>query len=197
MEKVISNAAQNNPAAFFNLISHPFKFKMYLLKNLPAAYFSGLKVKEATPSYCTVSIAFKWFTRNPFRSTYFACLSMAAELSTGILAMAAVYKKQPAVSLLVIGIEGKFYKKATGISWFTCNEGSKFSEAVQQALTSGQPQEVKASSVGKNDKGELVAEFWITWSFKVKAASSSDLSMLVKEATFENNSLSQDDKPYS
>lgn len=168
MENVLSNAAQHDTAAFFSLINHPVKFRLYLLKNLPAAYFSGLKIVEADASACSVTLPFKWFTKNPFRSTYFACLSMAAELSTGVLAMAHVYKRKPSVSMLVTGIEGKFHKKATGLTTFQCRDGEKIEEAIATASSTKSPQEVKAYSIGKNASGETLAEFWITWSFKVK-----------------------------
>jgi hypothetical protein len=168
MEKTLQNAAEHNTAAFFSLINHPLKFRLYLLKNLPAAYFSGLKIVQANAGACTVSIPFKWFTQNPFRSTYFACLSMAAELSTGVLAMAHVHKRQPAISMLVTNIEGRFTKKATGITLFYCNDGEQINNAIRTAISSQLPQEIKAYSVGRNNAGEVVAEFWITWSFKVK-----------------------------
>ncbi|HUC80597.1 MAG TPA: DUF4442 domain-containing protein [Flavisolibacter sp.] len=168
MQQTSSNAATHQTAAFFSLINHPVKFRLYLLKNLPAGYFSGLKIVHANPSSCAASIPFKWLTQNPFRSTYFASLSMAAELSTGVLAMAQVYKRKPAVSMLVTGIEGKFYKKATGLTIFQCDDGGKISDAVANTISSKTAQEVKAHSVGKNKEGEVVAEFWITWSFKAK-----------------------------
>lgn len=168
MEKVIHPAAADNAAAFFSLLNHPVKLKLYLLKNVPAAYFSGVKILSANLVACNTSVPFRWFTKNPFRSTYFACLSMAAELSTGVLAMANVYKRAPAVSLLVTGLEAKFYKKATGVSLFTCGDGDKFREAVEAAVATGSSQEVRAHSVGVNEAGEVIAEFWITWSFKVK-----------------------------
>ena len=169
MENFTEKATESQAAAFFSLINNPLKLRFFLFKSLPAAYFSGLKVKEASPGSCTVSIPFKWFTKNPFRSTYFACLSMAAELSTGVLAMAHVHKRRPSVSMLVTAIEGKFHKKAAGISFFTCNDGIRFKGAVQASIASGQPQEIKAHSIGVNSAGERVAEFWITWSFKVKS----------------------------
>lgn len=168
MNKTFVNAVEHDTAAFFSLINHPHKFRLYLLKNLPAGYFSGLKIRGATPSSCTVSIPYKWFTRNPFRSTYFASLSMAAELSTGVLAMAHVYKRKPAISMLVTGIEGKFYKKATGLTFFQCNDGERISETIVSAISLAVPQEIKAHSIGKNKEGEVVAEFWIIWSFKVR-----------------------------
>lgn len=168
MENSLVQTGMQNNTAFFSLINHPLKFRLYLLKNLPAAFFSGLKIIKANAVSCTVSIPFKWFTKNPFRSTYFACLSMAAELSTGVLAMAHVYKKQPAVSMLVTGIEGKFYKKATGLTLFTCNDGEAISTTIATAIDLAATRQVTAKSIGKNEAGEVVAEFWVTWSFKVK-----------------------------
>ena len=168
MDKLIENAADNNRAAFFSLINHPVKFRLYLLKNLPAGYFSGLKLVMATSESCIVSIPFKWFTKNPFNSTYFACLSMAAEMSTGILAMGHLYKRSPKVSMLVVGIEGKFYKKATATIYFTCNEGGSIRQIIEKAIASNEGQSIRVLSSGYNQANDLVAEFWITWSFKAK-----------------------------
>lgn len=162
------NASASSAGAFFSLLNHPLKFRLYLLKNLPAAYFSGLKILQANTVSCIVSVPFKWFTRNPFRSTYFACLSMAAEMSTGLLAMSHLYKRKPAVSMLVTATEAKFYKKATGRTAFQCGDGKAIEEAIAKALSSAAPQVLKTHSVGRNAEGEAVAEFWITWSFKAK-----------------------------
>jgi hypothetical protein len=117
---------------------------------------------------CEVTIPYKWFSQNPFRSTYFACLSMAAEMSTGVLSMAYVYRKSPAISMLVTAIEGSFLKKATGITTFTCEDGPLIRQAIADAITSGEGRQVKARSTGRNADGNEVAEFYITWSFKAK-----------------------------
>lgn len=167
MESIHDSTAKSS-AAFFRLISNPFKFRLFLLKNLPAAYFSGLKIKTATREGSVISVPYKWFTRNPFRCTYFACLSMAAEMSTGILAMANTYKRSPKISMLVTGIEGAFYKRATGVSFFICEEGDAIEQAVEQTIKTKQPQSIKVSSSGFNEQKELVAEFWVKWSFKMK-----------------------------
>src|ERR1700712_5460295 len=90
---------------FLALVQNPIKFLFFLITKLPAAYFSGIRVKSADTSQAIVTVPYKWFTKNPFRSTYFACLSMAAEMSTGLLAMAYTYQKQPAISLLVVKTE--------------------------------------------------------------------------------------------
>lgn len=152
--------------AFFRMIRNPVKLRLFLLRNLPAAYFSGLRVVAATEPVCTVSVPFRWFTQNPFRSTYFACLSMAAELSTGVLAMAQVWQRQPRVSMLVTAMDSRFYKKAKGLTLFTCNDGMLIRQAVAEAMATGAAQVVRVHTEGRSEAGELVAEFWFEWSFK-------------------------------
>lgn len=158
----------SNSSSFFNAIRHPLRSRLFLLANLPSAYFAGLRVTEADADRCAVTVPYKWFTRNPFRSTYFACLSMAAEMSTGVLAMAQVYKTQPPVSMLVIRTEAEYFKKATGHTRFVCSDGPAIRDAIYKAQTTGEAQTIRACSVGSNPAGEKVAEFFITWSFKVK-----------------------------
>ena len=106
---------------------------MYLLYKLPAAFFSGIKVKECTAGKMYTSVPYKWLTQNPFRSTYFASLAMAAEMSTGALALSNIYKKKPAISMLVTKMEANYFKKATGITFFTCEEGLQIANAVNEA----------------------------------------------------------------
>ncbi|HEX7906150.1 MAG TPA: DUF4442 domain-containing protein [Chitinophagaceae bacterium] len=158
-----------NTTAFIKIIRHPVKFRMFLLTKLPSAYFAGVRVKEVDEKRCVVTVPFKWFSQNPFRSTYFACLSMAAEMSTGALALAHLYKIQPAVSMLVVKVESEYFKKAIDQSTFSCGDGELIQKAIEETIASGEPRSVRAHSIGKNKNGEVVAEFYITWSFKVKS----------------------------
>jgi hypothetical protein len=167
MNSIVSNAPGMSLAAFFSLVKHPLKFRIFLFKNLPAAYFSGLKIEWINETKSAVSIRYKWFTRNPFRCTYFACLSMAAEMSTGVLAMAHTYRRSPRISMLVTGIEGKFYKKATGLTRFICDEGKSIQQTIE-TLVAGESKSITVLTSGFNEKDELIAEFGITWSFKSK-----------------------------
>ena len=169
MNSTENKAVKIGSTAFFAMVRSSWKFRLFMLQKLPAAYFSGLKLEHADEEKSTVSIPFKWLTQNPFRSTYFASLSMAAEMSTGILAMAHVYKRKPAVSMLVTSVEGKFYKKAVSRTFFTCLQGGEIQQAIMAAISLQQPQSIRALSSGYNSNNELVAEFWITWSFKLKA----------------------------
>jgi hypothetical protein len=157
------------PASFSRTATNPFLFRLFLLSRLPAAFFAGLKITLLDTDTCTVTVPYKWFTRNPFRSTYFACLAMAAEMSTGALVMNLVYKRTPPVSMLVVHLEANYAKKATGRTSFTCTDGPAIRSAIETALTTGEGQTVRARSAGTNANNELVAEFYITWSFKVKS----------------------------
>ena len=153
---------------FINLVKHPFKFSMYLFYNLPAAFFSGIKIREYTQDKCVTSVPHKWLTQNPFRSTYFASLAMAAEMSTGALALSNIYKKEPAISMLVTAMEANYFKKAVGITYFTCEDGPQITNAVNQASSSMDGKTIKVKTIGKNKDGDLIAEFLFTWSFKSK-----------------------------
>jgi hypothetical protein len=157
-----------NTFKFIKLMKHPVKFRMFLLTKLPAAYLAGVRVREVDEKHCVVTVPYKWLSQNPFRSTYFACLSMAAEMSTGCLAMAHLYKSNPPVSMLVVKVDSEYFKKATGQTRFVCEEGDLFQKAIEETIASGEAKTVKAKSVGTNKEGEVVAEFYITWSFKAK-----------------------------
>jgi hypothetical protein len=159
----------SNATTFFKLIKHPIKFRLFLLSKLPSAFFSGVRVVDVNEEMCSVKVPYKWFSQNPFKSTYFACLSMAAEMSTGVLALAHIHNRKPSVSMLVQKIEGNFVKKATGVTTFICNDGLAIQNTIEDAVNTGEGKTITATAIGKNQAGEVVAEFFITWSFKGKA----------------------------
>jgi hypothetical protein len=51
---------------------------------------------------------------------------------------------------------------------FTCEDGDKIEAAIEKAIESGDGTGIVTRSVGTNSNNEVVAEFQITWSFKVK-----------------------------
>jgi Domain of unknown function (DUF4442) len=153
---------------FIKMMKNPVKFKKFLFSRLPSAFFSGLKIKEIDETRCIVSVPYKWFSKNPFRSTYFACLAMAAEMSTGVQVMMHVYKRIPPISMLVIRMEANYFKKAVGLTNFASEDGHLIKNAIDNAIQTGEAEKIVVKSTGTNEAGELVAEFLITWSFKVK-----------------------------
>jgi hypothetical protein len=153
---------------FLSVVQNRFMFQLFMLRKLPSAFFSGVRVKEIDPETCSVTVPYKWFSQNPFESTYFACLAMAAEMSTGLLAMMYTYEVKPSVSMLVQKLEAEYLKKATGITTFTCVDGMAFRSVVDAAIRTGEAQTYTATSKGVNAAGETVAVFYITWTFKQK-----------------------------
>ncbi|MCE2496403.1 MAG: DUF4442 domain-containing protein [Flavobacteriales bacterium] len=158
---------------FEAIVRNPWKLRMFLISSLPMAWLAGLRVVELTDTECRVQFGYKYWVKNPFKSVYFAVLAMAAELSTGVMAMREIYKRKPGVSMLVVGLEAEFLKKASGKITFTCPCGESFREKVQLAVDSGMPQTVCCHSIGTDKSGEEVAKFKLMWSFKARSASSS------------------------
>ncbi|MEN9686120.1 MAG: hypothetical protein RLZZ28_1906 [Bacteroidota bacterium] len=156
---------------FKKIISHSWKFRWFMFNKLPAALFAGLALKTMNEESASVSVKYKWFNQNPFRSMYFAVQAMAAEMSTGLLASAQVYRRNPPVSMLVVGLEARFYKRATGKIIFSCYDGIAIETAVEEAIKTGEGKILTCKSIGTNEAGEEVSEFLITWSFKSKLIS--------------------------
>ena len=59
-------------------ISSNFKFRLYLLFNLPIGWLAGMKIIDLTEKHCITGVPFKWINKNPFKSVYFAVQSMTA-----------------------------------------------------------------------------------------------------------------------
>ncbi len=148
---------------FIRQVSVGWKYRLYLLWKIPAAFRSGIRLEKMSYEGAIVSVPFKRFTQNPFRSTYFACLSMAAELSTGILVKMGTTVGDPGVSMLITQMDAQFVKKAKTRTYFHCDEGAVILAAVEETRATGEPVEVTIKTIGKNAEGEKIAEFQFTW----------------------------------
>lgn len=135
---------------------------------LPSAWLCGVRLQEIGDNRCRVSVKHRWLNQNPFNSMYFAVQAMAAELSTGALVMTGVRESGKRISMLVRRNESEFIKKATGRISFSCNDGSKVAQAINQTLATGEGQTFWMESVGVNEEGIEVSRFRFEWSIKVK-----------------------------
>lgn len=154
-------------ATFLRRINSPLLFRLFLIWKLPAAWFMGIQVAFSDGNRAVIRLPYGWRSQNPFRSIYFAAQCGAAEMSTGLLALAALQDRPP-VSMLVVKMEAEFYKKAAAPLLFTCEEGPLVETTIQQAIDSGQAQVLRLSSVGRLPDGSEAARVWVTWSFKRK-----------------------------
>ena len=142
---------------------------LYMLGTLPAGLFAGIRVETVDSTQCITSVPYRWRTRNPFGSTYFAVLAMAAELSSGAPAMIAVHGAPESVALIIIGLEAEFVKAARGRTTFTCSDVPKLNAAIEEAIRTGEAVSTTVSAEGRNPDGEVVARFNFTWSFKKRS----------------------------
>jgi len=145
-----------------------FKMRFFMLKKLPLAFIAGLKVVHIDEEMASISIPFKFLNQNPFQSIYFAALAMAAELSTGILALINVQAASKPVSMLVFDMSANFTKKAKGKIVFSCYQGKEIEEAIKESIKTGEGKTVTVTSAGIDVEGDQVAEFKFTWTFKPK-----------------------------
>jgi len=151
-------------------VTNGFKFPFYLMKSLPMGWIAGLRVRELDENTCTTSVPFKYLTKNPFKSIYFAVQSMAAELSTATPCLLAITGKKPSVALIIVGLKATFTKKATDRVYFTCEDGAKAFEAVEKCIETGQSAEATLKTTGRMKDGTVVSEFEFTWSFKQRSS---------------------------
>ena len=146
-----------------------FKFKWIMFWNVPLAFFCGLKIMELTEERCRVTVPYKRLNKNPFRSTYWAVLGMAAEMSTAALLIMNTFKQKPSMATLIVSCKAEFIKKATGVSTFVCYDGLKIKDALLKAMETKEPQLVECLASGKNEQNEDVGHFVFTWSVKVRS----------------------------
>lgn len=167
---VVLDATRSRAAAeMARKLVNPWLLKGFFLSKLPLALVAGLRVKSLTPERCEVTVRYGWRTTNPFKSTYFAALAMAAELSTGALAMMAVRLEQEPVALLIVNLEAVFEKKATGVTTFTCEGGPELFAAVAKTIETREAVTATVPTIGRAADGTVVARFALTWSFKVRS----------------------------
>ncbi len=150
-------------------LRHPLKSRLFALRRLPSLFFWGIRVKTLDNDSCTVSIPYRWSTKNPFRSTYFAALSGAAEFSTGVLLLEKITSSGKDISYLIVDLHISFHKKATTEVLFTCNDGARVSAMIDEVTSTGKAGKITLHSEGVNAKGEIVARAELTWSLKERS----------------------------
>jgi hypothetical protein len=153
---------------FCSKMTNWFLFKAYAIQKLPLAFLTGFKIVELDESKCVTRVKYRYLNKNPFRSTFWAVLGMAAELSTGAYALLATKGKEESIAVILIDNHAEFVKKATGVTTFTCSNWLAFEKAVGRAIETGEPQAATGRSIGVNSKGETIALFEFTWSFKIR-----------------------------
>lgn len=145
-----------------------FKFRLAMFNMLPMGWLSGMRVTELNDQKCSVTVPYKRWNKNPFRSTFWAVLGMAAEMSSGALLVMYTHKQKPSIAMLVADCRGEFHKKATDVTTFTCNDAPKIKAAILETMETGEPVLIPCEMEGYNKANELIAKFYFTWSVKAR-----------------------------
>lgn len=141
-----------------------------MLLKLPMGLLAGLRIRQADENKSEVSVPFKYLNKNPFKSTYFAVQSMAAEMSTAIACLLAIEGIKPSVAFIIVDMKAQFFKKANGRVWFTCEDNQNAFEAVKNCMETGEASQATFKTIGRMQDGTIVSEFEFTWSFKQRSA---------------------------
>jgi len=143
-------------------------FRLGLMKILPMGSIAGLKITELDDEQCKVTVPYKYINKNPFNTTYWAVLGMAAEMASGALVQMYSHKSDPSIAMFVTGCEGKFIKRAVGVTTFICNDGKLIGDAIQRAIDTKEPQTIQSISKGFDKNGALLVDFRFEWSIKAR-----------------------------
>ena len=87
-------------------------------------------------------------------------------MSSASMVALAVEGHKPSFAYIVTKMRSQYFKKATGSTTFTCNDGDKIFSAVNKALKTKEGVEIEAKSTGTLEDGTIVSEFHFTWSIK-------------------------------
>ena len=156
--------------ALLKRLNNRIIFKLVSIFKLPMAIVTNLKIEEINLFECRTSVKYNYLNKNPFKSTYFAVQSMAAELSTGALALLTVDGLNSDVSFILVGNSARFIKKAKEKTVFICNEGDKLHKAVARARSTNEQIEETVKTIGYDSNEEIISEFKFTWSFRIKSS---------------------------
>ena len=91
---------------------------------------------------------------------------MWGEVSSACMVALAVEGYKPSFAYIVTKMRSQYFKKATGTTTFTCNDGDKIFSAVNKALKTKEGVEIETKSTGTLKDGTIVSEFHFTWSIK-------------------------------
>lgn len=144
-------------------------FNLFVWTKVPIAKIAGLRLRHLDDAGCQMQVTHGWLNQNPFKSMFWAVEGMAAEFSTGILADRHIRRSGSRYAMLVVAMSATFSKKAVGTIVFRCDQGAAIAAALVRARETGEPQQVELRSIGTDESGEQVAEFFFTWSFKARS----------------------------
>ena len=125
-----------------------------------------MRIKELNNESCKVTVPYKWLNKNPFKSTFWAVLGMAAEMNKSCTTIAIYTRSKPLHINLPCNLRSGVHKKATDVTTFTCHDGLMAREKVKEAMETGEGITFETVMNGLNQNGDLICKFKFLWSIK-------------------------------
>lgn len=152
-------------ASFLNKVRRPFKFRLFLWAKLPMAALAGLRIVSIDEQHARLRTRCWWLTQNPFKSTFWAVMGMAAEMCSGLLITLYTGRK---CAMYVTACKAEFTKRATGNTFYTCHEGDKIRSVIEECIQKKTAAVIDCTTVVTNETGDTIATFTFTWSIKAR-----------------------------
>lgn len=145
-----------------------FKFTLFTLFKLPAAWLMGVRLTHLDEQSAIASVRHRWINQNPFQSMFWAVQGMAAEFPTGILITSEIRRQKRDISMLVLNNKANFSKKAKGRIHFTCTQGKEVKDAIASLIATRKPQTIWLDAIGKDTQGDVVSSFSFEWTLLLR-----------------------------
>jgi hypothetical protein len=145
-------------------LQNRWQLRFWMLKHLPMGLLSGMYIESLGEEGCKVVLKDRWWIRNPFRSVFWAVMSMAAEMSTGALMYA--YVSGSKLQFILVQMEAKFFRKAKGKSSYFCYSGQDVLRWMQNIEDTGDTSVVILPVVARDEDNQILAEFKFYWQLR-------------------------------
>ncbi len=152
----------------FLFIMNKELFKRILTTQIPIAWIAGVRLETWETNKVSTRVKLGFFNKNPFKSMFWAVQGMAAEFSSGLMANAKIAQSGEDISMLVLGMQSTYLKKAVGKIIFTCEDGEKIDAAIKEAIETKKGISLNVTSIGIDETGDIVSEFQFVWTFKLR-----------------------------
>jgi len=146
------------------------RWMLYLLGcfRIPLVGYVRPKLLALNDKEAIVRIKLRRKTKNHLKSMYFGALAVGADISGGIHAFYFAEKHGLKVSFAFKDMKANFLKRAESHIEFRSIDGSIVEEAVLKSKSSGERINQPVRVLAYNDSEEIVAEFTLTVSVKVR-----------------------------
>lgn len=143
--------------------------RAYGLFKIPLLSFINPQCVELSPARSVIKIKLRRRTQNHLKVMYFGALSVGAELSIAITAVASIYESGQRIDFIFKDFKAQFLKRCDGDVLFICDEAAKVRALIERAKTSSERLEESFhaySTVPSKSETEKVATYELTLSVK-------------------------------